>query len=89
MGIPTFEYADTATRLFNYMWQYAYNLKALYETPTITEETGEHAPDRQLVHDMLSEIRGSGRTILTEAEFQANSGGLWHPHDADACRHKP
>ena len=33
-NIPTFPYPDTAARAFNYMWQYSYNLKALYETPS-------------------------------------------------------
>jgi acetyltransferase len=67
-GIPTFEYADTATRLFNYMWRYADNLKALYETPTITEDGEEDAPDREGVTEMLAQVQASGRTILTEAE---------------------
>ncbi|MBZ0299262.1 MAG: bifunctional acetate--CoA ligase family protein/GNAT family N-acetyltransferase [Anaerolineae bacterium] len=65
-GIPTFEYADTATRLFNYMWRYSDNLKALYETPAIVEEGDENAPDRELVQDVLDQIRDSGRTILSE-----------------------
>ena len=34
-NIPTFPYPDTAARAFNYMWQYAYNLKGLYETPEL------------------------------------------------------
>jgi acetyltransferase len=67
-GIPTFEYADTATRLFNYMWRYADNLKALYETPAIIGETGEDAPNREFVHNLIETVRASGRTILTEYE---------------------
>ncbi|MAS37269.1 MAG: acetyl CoA synthetase subunit alpha [Anaerolineaceae bacterium] len=65
-GIPTFEYADTATRLFNYMWRYSDNLKALYETPAITEDAGDDAPDRELVREMIDHVRESGQTILTE-----------------------
>ena len=34
-NIPTFPYPDTAARAFNYMWQYSYNLRALYETPSM------------------------------------------------------
>ena len=36
--IPTFQYPDTAARMFSYMWKYTYNLRALYETPALTEE---------------------------------------------------
>ena len=34
-GIPSFAFPDTAVRAFNYMWQYAYNLKGIYETPSM------------------------------------------------------
>jgi len=37
-GIPTFEYPDTAARMFNYMWRYAYRLRSLYETPQFPED---------------------------------------------------
>lgn len=36
-GIPTFPFPDTAVRAFDYMWRYSYNLRGLYETPTIAE----------------------------------------------------
>src|SRR4051794_8447174 len=32
-GIPSFAFPDTAVRAFNYMWQYTYNLRGIYETP--------------------------------------------------------
>src|SRR5207237_985255 len=48
-NIPTFPYPDTAARAFNYMWQYADNLKALYETPALPEDSATWAPDRNLV----------------------------------------
>src|ERR1700692_1057738 len=38
-GIPTFSYPDTAARAFIYMWRYTYNLRGLYETPTLTERS--------------------------------------------------
>jgi acetyltransferase len=68
VGIPTFAYPDTATRLFNYMWRYADNLKALYQTPTTAEVSEEDTPDRDKARKMLSDVRDSGRTILTETE---------------------
>ena len=40
-NIPTFPYPDTAARAFNYMWRYADNLKALYETPALPEDSAD------------------------------------------------
>ncbi len=64
-GIPTFSYPDTAARMFSYMWRYARNLEKVYETP---RWQGDFEPDRELVYDMITEIRATGRTILTEFE---------------------
>jgi acetyltransferase len=66
-GIPTFAYPDTAARIFNFMWRYAYNLRGLYETPVLAdapEDARRHEEARRIVQD----ARGSGRTLLTEAE---------------------
>ena len=65
--IPTFNYPDTAARAFTYMWRYSYNLKGIYETPSLTEEFGS-GPDREAAAAILERARRSGRTILTEAE---------------------
>jgi acetyltransferase len=66
-GIPTFSYADTAARAFCYMWRYSYNLRALYETPSLAEvEPSEVCAEK--VAGILNGIRCSGRTILTEVE---------------------
>jgi acetyltransferase len=67
-NIPTFPYPDTAARVFNYMWQYADNLKALYETPAMPEDSATWAPDRKLVESIVARSRAEGRTILTEFE---------------------
>ena len=67
-NIPTFPYPDTAARAFNYMWQYADNLKALYETPAMPEDSATWAPDRNLVKSIIAASRAEGRTILTEFE---------------------
>jgi acetyltransferase len=66
-NIPTLTYPDTATRLFNYMWQYSSNLHALYETPAVSEEPN-HEPDRATVRTIIKSAQESGRVILTEAE---------------------
>jgi acetyltransferase len=67
-NIPTFPYPDTAARAFNYMWQYSYNLKSLYETPAMPEDSAGWTPDRKLVGEVIDRVRGEGRTVLTEFE---------------------
>src|SRR3974390_167056 len=66
-GIPTFQFPDSAVRAFNYMWRYTYNLKGLYETPTLP-----HHADAELQRGKAGRIvrdaRQAGRTILTEFE---------------------
>jgi len=66
-GIPTFQFPDSAVRAFNYMWRYSYNLKGLYETPTLP-----HHADAELQRGkagrILREVREQRRTILTEFE---------------------
>jgi acetyltransferase len=67
-NIPTFPYPDTAARAFNYMWQYSYNLRSLYETPSLAEDSADWTPDRKLVEETILACRGEGRTIMTEFE---------------------
>ncbi|HUO29912.1 MAG TPA: bifunctional acetate--CoA ligase family protein/GNAT family N-acetyltransferase [Bryobacteraceae bacterium] len=67
-NIPTFQFPDTAVRAFNYMWRWAYNLKALYETPSLPEDTAECTPNKALTDEIIQNARAAGRTILTEAE---------------------
>jgi acetyltransferase len=68
-GIPTYAYPDTAARLFNYMWRYARNVNALYETPRYGG-TNESA-DRGGAAAIIDKVRLTGRTILTEQESKA------------------
>jgi len=63
--IPTFNYPDTAARMFAYMWKYTYNLRALYETPALADEaTDGHDRAREL----LQAVRADARKQLTELE---------------------
>ena len=64
--IPTFQFPDSAVRAFNYMWRYAYNLKALYETPAMPEHAARL--QRGKAEHIIRDVRQSGRTILTESE---------------------
>ncbi len=67
-NIPTFSYPDTAARAFNYMWRYSYNLKGLYETPAMPEDSTDWTPNRKLVDEIIQNSRGQGRDVLTETE---------------------
>jgi len=64
-GIPTFPFPDTAAKAFYYMWRYAYNLKGLYETPSLRHEDRH---DRGLSESIVKKVHDAGRTILTEYE---------------------
>jgi acetyltransferase len=66
-GIPTFQFPDSAVRAFNYMWRYAYNLKGIYETPTMPQHA-DAALHREEAEGIINAARKAGRTILTEYE---------------------
>jgi acetyltransferase len=66
-GIPTFQFPDTAARVFCYMWRYSYVLRGLYETPVLRGEADE-GPDRSRVAQLIGQARLTGRTLLTEVE---------------------
>ena len=65
-NIPTFPYPDTAARAFNYMWRYSYNLRGLYETPSMPGDSGDWVPDRKRAEELVQKTRAEGRTILSE-----------------------
>ena len=65
-GIPTFAFPDDAARIFNFMWRYDANLRALFETPAALPE--ELAPDRAAVRDVFAEARAEERTVLNAVE---------------------
>jgi acetyltransferase len=67
-GIPTFPYPDTAAQVFNYMWQYTYNLKGIYETPALPVASPDEEMNRSQALHLIEEVRAKGRTILTEYE---------------------
>ncbi|GAB4397640.1 MAG: bifunctional acetate--CoA ligase family protein/GNAT family N-acetyltransferase [Anaerolineales bacterium] len=66
-GIPTFEYPDDAARAFTYMWHSTDNLRTLYETPSLPDDA-LGAPDRLKAREIITHVRETGRTLLTEAE---------------------
>ena len=66
-GIPTFDYPDTAVRMFNYLWRSGDDLRQLYETPVLPDE-GERTMDRARAGAIIDAARAEGRTLLTEVE---------------------
>ena len=68
-GIPTFTYPDSAARTFQYTWQYSDALRALYETPTVSDDGGNRKA-QYTVSRLLQDVLASGRTLLTEPESQ-------------------
>jgi len=67
-NIPTFPYPDTAVRAFYYMWRYSYNLRGLYETPSLPKASDTISAQRAQVEQNILAARASGRTLLTEVE---------------------
>ena len=75
-GIATYRYPDAAVQLFDAMWRYSDNLRALYETPALVPETEEAATcgaaephtDRRRVEELLAAVQAEGRTLLNEWE---------------------
>jgi acetyltransferase len=91
-GIPTFDYPDTAARVFDYMWRYSYNLRSIYETPVLPEEDGL---DPGHAGEIISGALETGRTLLTEREAKELLAAYGIPavetrvahHEAEAVRH--
>jgi acetyltransferase len=67
-GFPTFPYPDTAARAFTYMWRYTCNLRGLYETPTLTNQSDLDNASRDQIEQIIQKARTSGRVLLTEVE---------------------
>lgn len=67
-GIPTFPYPDTAARIFEAMWRYTRNLRALYETPFVADDLGDREVRREKVRLLLNRAAASRRTLLSEIE---------------------
>ncbi|RMF61420.1 MAG: CoA-binding protein, partial [Calditrichaeota bacterium] len=67
-NIPTFPFPDTAAQVFNYMWQYYYNLRGLFEAPHLPADDEHFPPQRKKVEQIIRNAREAGRTTLSEAE---------------------
>ncbi len=66
-GIPVFPYPDAAAETFVLTWKYASKLRDLYETPA-ARPADYVSTNRETAGSIISQVRASGRTILTEYE---------------------
>jgi acetyltransferase len=67
-GIPTYEYPDTAAKVFTLMWRSSYNLQGLYETPNLPFDSEMATSARERAEAIIAAVRRERRTILTEVE---------------------
>ena len=67
-NIPTFSYPDDAVLIFQYMCQYAYNLRGLYETPMMVPEGEDDGIDRGQVQKIIQDVQKDNRSLLNEYE---------------------
>ncbi len=70
-GIPSFSYPDDAAWSFAKMWTYSQNLRSIYETPSIRDETSEFCvdvPSIWEVDQIINKARREKRDLLDEYE---------------------
>jgi acetyltransferase len=67
-GIPTYDYPDTAARVFALMWQHSRNLRALYETPAFLCEATDSAELHARASRIIHKARNAGSTLLSKIE---------------------
>ncbi|TAM92101.1 GNAT family N-acetyltransferase [bacterium] len=67
-GIPAFSYADTAARVFNYLWRYDENLRALYETPLPPDDVVPNTAIPKAAGALIDGAYAAGHTLLSETE---------------------
>ncbi|HEX8235689.1 MAG TPA: bifunctional acetate--CoA ligase family protein/GNAT family N-acetyltransferase [Abditibacteriaceae bacterium] len=67
-NIPNFRYPDLAAHAFSYMWQYSANLRGLYETPTLPQNSADDESARATAETIIDAARSAGRDLLTEYE---------------------
>jgi acetyltransferase len=72
-GIATNDYPDAAARLFTALWRYSYNLRGIYETPSLVPEPsdGEQGVEGVAAEQgpaVLQRAQSEGRDLLSELE---------------------
>jgi acetyltransferase len=67
--IPTFTNPHLAARAFGNMWQYAYHLRAIYETPVRRGDATERLM-REMGARIIATARAAARTQLSDSESE-------------------
>jgi acetyltransferase len=67
-NVATFQYPDTAVRIFSYMWRYSYNLRGIYETPSLPMQPFDDGLVCDRAQHIIQSALKEGRTLLTEFE---------------------
>jgi acetyltransferase len=67
-NIPIFAFPDAAARAFQYMWQYSYNLRGIYETPSQIAAPEDVRPNLDCAKEIIQGARKGRRVNLTEVE---------------------
>jgi len=67
-NIPIFAFPDAAARAFQYMWQYSYNLRGIYETPAQIAAPEDVRPNLDCATEIIQGARKGRRVNLTEVE---------------------
>lgn len=67
-NFSTFNFPDEATQAFVAMWRYSDNLRALYETPTLTADLATGSLDRATVQRIVAEALSNDHASLSEAD---------------------
>ncbi|MEX0962315.1 MAG: bifunctional acetate--CoA ligase family protein/GNAT family N-acetyltransferase [Simkaniaceae bacterium] len=68
--IPCFEYPDTAASVFARMWQHSKELRSLYETPILHEESkrASFTKRQDEANNIIQKASNENRSLLTEME---------------------
>ena len=77
-GIPTFDYPDTAARMFNYLWNSSESVRALYETPTLAVDE-ECDCDRAAAKTIIDAVRRRGTHDPDRGRVEERSRRVRHP----------
>lgn len=68
-GVPSFEFADEACKMFGYLWEYQRMMADLYEFPKTPDHADAAAKDQLAkAQALISSVAAKGRTVMTEAE---------------------
>ena len=77
-GIPCYGYPDSAARVFNLMWSYSANLKALYETPQPIDP--QHPEGAAKATEIVEACPDQEPHAADRGRIEKAAGRLRHPH---------